>query len=307
MSIVQAVRSKLSLSISLKLGALLVVLTALAATLITVNQTRQMEEAAMEKARLAATTAARQYGDVLDAAIDSGQLTVADIFDQGYVEIKGWDWGDKPKYHTRFDTFTDRAVVPFQEKILEHPEYIYAVGLDVNGYVPTHNVKNQKPLTGDPKKDLLGNRTKRKYYSNSTEVNRAGNLQPFLLQVYHRDTGETLWDASAPIWVKGKHWGAFVLGVSMVKLEARRLELILTLVAAFALFALVTTGAIYVMVRRAVRPVVAVTEAAEAISMGDGLDTPLKSDAIDEIGHLTKAVERLRVSMKAAMSRLGGQ
>ena len=25
-------------------------------------------------------------------------------------------------------------------------------------------------------------------------------------------TGETLWDASAPIWVKGKHWGALRLG-----------------------------------------------------------------------------------------------
>jgi len=307
MSITQVVRSRLSLSISLKLGALLVVLTAIAATAITMTQTRQMEEAAMEKAQLAATTAARQYGDVLDAAIDSGQLTVADVFDQAYVEIKGWDWGDKPKFHTRFDSFTDRAVLAFQDKILEHPEYVYAVGLDVNGYVPTHNSINQKPLTGDPKKDLVGNRSKRKYYSNPTEVNRSGNLQPFLLQVYHRDTGETMWDASAPIWVKGKHWGAFVLGVSMSKLEARRQALLWTLIAAFAAFALVTTVAIYLMVRRAMRPVVAVTEAAEAISMGEGLDTPIKTDAIDEIGHLTKAVERLRISMKAAMSRLGGQ
>jgi len=40
--------------------------------------------------------------------------------------------------------------------------------------------------------------------------------------------------------------------------------------------------------------------------MGDGLDMPIKSASIDEIGQLTKAVERLRVSMKAAMSRLGG-
>ena len=40
--------------------------------------------------------------------------------------------------------------------------------------------------------------------------------------------------------------------------------------------------------------------------MGDGLETPIKSQSTDEIGQLTKAVERLRVSMKAAMSRLGG-
>jgi HAMP domain-containing protein len=40
--------------------------------------------------------------------------------------------------------------------------------------------------------------------------------------------------------------------------------------------------------------------------MGDGLDTAIKPQSTDEIGQLTKAVERLRVSMKAAMSRLGG-
>ncbi len=307
MSIGEKIRSSLSATIALKLALLSLGLTALAAAFITWSQASQMEQAAMEKARLAATSAARQYGDVLDAAIDSGQLSVADVFDQGYVEIKGWDWAGKPKYHTRYDSFTDRAVIVFQDKLLENDEYVYAVGLDVNGYVPTHNGPNQRPLTGDPAKDLLGNRTKRKYWSNDTEVNRAKNLEPFLLQVYHRDTGETMWDASAPIFVKGKHWGAFVLGVSMKKLEARKAALILTLVGAFALFALVTIGAIYLMVKSAMRPVTAVTEAAEAISMGEGLETPLKTDATNEIGHLTRAVERLRISMRAAMARLGGQ
>jgi len=307
MSIVEKVRSSLSATIALKLAVLSLLLTAVAAAFITWNQATQMEEAAMEKARLAATSAARQYGDVLDAAIDAGQLTVADVFDQGYVEIKGWDWAGKPKFHTRFDSFTDRAVLVFQDKLLENDEYVYAVGLDVNGYVPTHNGPNQKPLTGDPAKDLVGNRTKRKFYNNETEVNRAGNLKPFLLQVYHRDTGETMWDASAPIFVKGKHWGAFVLGVSMKKLEARRTALLLTLFVTFTIFAFVTIAAIYLMVRSAMRPVTAVTEAAEAISMGEGLETSIKTDATNEIGQLTRAVERLRISMKAAMSRLGGQ
>jgi hypothetical protein len=306
MSLVQKVRSSLGASIALKLAVPLVLLTGAAAVLITYNQTRQMEEMAMEKARLAATTGARQFGDVLDAAIDSGQLTVADVFDQGYQEIKGWDFGTKPKFHTRFDSFCDRAVMVFQDKILDNEEYVYSVGLDVNGYVPTHNSIYQKPMTGDREKDLVGNRTKRKFYNNPTEVNRAKNLEPFLLQVYHRDTGETMWDASAPIWVKGKHWGAFVLGVSMAKLDARRRGLIFTLVGSFAVFAVATLAAIYLMLRRAMVPVVAVTAAAEAISMGDGLDVPLRTESTNEIGQLTRAVERLRISMKAAMSRLTG-
>jgi HAMP domain-containing protein len=53
------------------------------------------------------------------------------------------------------------------------------------------------------------------------------------------------------------------------------------------------------------RPVTALTEAARRISVGEDLDTPIKSDEVDEIGKLTKTIDRLRLSMKAAMARLG--
>jgi HAMP domain-containing protein len=61
----------------------------------------------------------------------------------------------------------------------------------------------------------------------------------------------------------------------------------------------------YVVVRRAMRPVLALTNAADQISLGEALDTPIKSESEDEIGLLTKSIDRLRISMKAAMSRLG--
>jgi methyl-accepting chemotaxis protein len=34
----------------------------------------------------------------------------------------------------------------------------------------------------------------------------------FLLQTYRRDTGELMHDISAPIYVKGRHWGGFRIG-----------------------------------------------------------------------------------------------
>jgi HAMP domain-containing protein len=304
MSIVQTVKQSLSAKMAIKLAILLLVLMVGAAIAITTSQTRQMEESTLEQARLTATLAARQYGDMFDNAIDSGLLSVNDVFDTNYVEIKGWNWGSKPKYHTRYDSVTDRSVLVFQDKILEHEEYAYATAVDVNGYLPTHNSIYQKALTGDPEKDLGGNRTKRIFFNNDTEKNRSKNTEPFLLQVYHRDTGETMWDASAPIWAKGRHWGAFVLGVSMKKLDARKQALIFSLTGIFALFAVLTIGAIFLLVRQAMRPVVALTEAADQISMGEGLETPIKSDEVDEIGVLTKSIDRLRASMKAALSRL---
>lgn len=306
MSLVNLVKDRLSAKISLTLAVLLLLLTALAGLAIIRHQTAQAETLTLEKSRLAASLGARQWGDVLDHAIDAGQLTVADVFDRNYVEVKGWDFGKRPKFHTRFDAFTDNAVLVFQDKVLDQEDFVFAVGVDENGYLPTHNTRYQLPLTGEPDKDLVGNRSKRKF-DDPVGAAAARSLEPSLQQVYQRDTGETMWDVSSPIWVKGKHWGAFRVGVSMERLEARKKALIWTLFGMFTLFALVTVGTMFVVVQRAMRPVVALTRTAEAISVGDALETPIKAATTDEIGQLTKAIERLRKSMKAAMSRLGGE
>jgi HAMP domain-containing protein len=302
--IVDTIRESLGLKITLKLAVLMVGLTAAAALGITLNQTNSMEELTLEKARVAATIGARQYGDFFDNAIDGGQLTVADVFDREYQEIKGYDFGGKPKYHTRYDAFTDRGVLVFQDKFLDHKDFLFAVGVDENGYLPTHNTRFQKAVTGDAEKDLSGNRTKRKF-DDPVGIAAARNTDPNLVQVYQRDTGETMWDVSAPIFVKGKHWGGFRVAVSMQRIGERMLGLLLTLVAAFGVFTIVTLSATYLVVKGAMKPVKALTEAAQRISVGDDLETPIKTDEVDEIGKLTKTIDRLRLSMKAAMARLG--
>ena len=175
------------------------------------SQTRQMEELTLEKARVAAAIGARQYGDVFDAAIDSGLVTVNDVFDRAYVEIKGYNWGGNPKFHTRFDALTDKSVLVFQDKFLEYEDFLFAVGVDENGYLPTHNTRFQKPMTGDPAKDLAGNRTKR-VFNDPVGAAAAKNTEPTLKQVYKRDTGETMGDLSVPIFIDGKHWGAVRIG-----------------------------------------------------------------------------------------------
>jgi HAMP domain-containing protein len=304
MSLVNAVRSHISVKISLTLAIVLLVLTALAGTYITMHQTAQMEELTLEKARVSASIGARQFGDVLDAAIDGGSLTVNDVFDRQYVPIKGYDWGEKPKFHTRYDSVIEPAVLVFEDKFLEQEDFVYAVGVDENGYLPTHNTRFQKPLTGDPQKDLAGNRTKR-LFNDPVGITAAKNLDAGHLQRYARDTGEIMWDVSSPIYVKGKHWGGFRVGVSMERIDARKKSLMLSLLVIFQVFAVVTIATMYFVVRSAMRPVLALTKAADDISMGEGLDTPIKSEAADEIGMLTKSIDRLRVSMKAAMSRLG--
>jgi len=81
--------------------------------------------------------------------------------------------------------------------------------------------------------------------------------------------------------------------------------LLLLLAGVFAAFFVITVGTMYIVVKRAMGPVVALTAAAEQISLGEALDVPIKPSTTDEIGRLTKQVDRLRASMKAAMNRLG--
>ena len=83
---------------------------------------------------------------------------------------------------------------------------IYAVAVDVNGYLTAHNKKFSQRLTGNYQQDLIGNRTHRKFEA-PTEIRAARNVAPLLLQTYIRDTGELMCDIAMPLYVGGTHWG----------------------------------------------------------------------------------------------------
>jgi HAMP domain-containing protein len=131
------------------------------------------------------------------------------------------------------------------------------------------------------------------------------NLEPTLVQAYQRDHGEQVWDVSSPIWVKGQHWGVFRIGVSRDSIAAHKRTLLFQLGAVFAFLAVVTIGFIFLMLRRSIRPLEDLANTANAISTGEGLETPIKANSVDEIGQMAKSLNRLRASLQAAMGRLG--
>jgi methyl-accepting chemotaxis protein len=172
---------------------------------------RRGEEALALHARMpeVVQAAATAIGRLFESAIDRGELKLDDAFDESYVPIPN----TKPqKFHTRFDSLADRLLPAVQEPLLEtQREITYAIACDTHGYVPTHNKCFTQPLTGDEKKDTLGNRSKRVF--SDVVGKRCGTHEaPFLLQTYRRDTGEIMHDISAPIYVKGRHWGGFRIG-----------------------------------------------------------------------------------------------
>lgn len=145
----------------------------------------------------------------LEGMIKTNKATVAQIFDTFYIPIPNTN---PQKYSTQYDKLTDENIrIVLDQFLAKNNRFVFVIAVDVNGYVPTHNSKYSRPLTGNPDADALNNRTKR-LFNDRTGLAAARNTQPYLLQQYSRDTGEKMADLSVPIYIQGKHWGAIRVG-----------------------------------------------------------------------------------------------
>lgn len=159
---------------------------------------------------------AKACGKALEEGVEKGIISEADLFDRNYIPIPNTN---PQKFHTKYDSFTDKYIQNIEEEYLnKNPAFVFAVLNDDHGYIPTHNLKYSKPLTGNYEIDLVGNRTKR-IFDDTTGLKAATNkTKSYLLQSYRRDTGEIMHDMSAPVYVFGKHWGAVRIGFRLDKL-----------------------------------------------------------------------------------------
>jgi methyl-accepting chemotaxis protein len=201
---------------------------------------------------------ARDIGGVLEGVVDSGRVSLAQVLDPRYDEITGpriaelrrlFDVSrvplsgfDPPKFSTGYDHLVDEPLMSVYDRTLaEHPWLILAAGSDLNVYAPVHARALCADWTGDPSKDLLGNRIKRILTDNPALVraNRvgigrelphrvlsraemraagcdltqpAGGEHRRLVQTYARDTGAIFTVLSVPVYVHGERWGAAVIG-----------------------------------------------------------------------------------------------
>jgi len=161
----------------------------------------------------AVTETAKQISAVFEAAIERGEITLDQLMDEKYREIPGTD----PKqYLTDYVAFTDRMLPPIQDPIQKiDPRVVFCVAWAKGGYLPTHNPNYCLPQGKDPVWNNANCRNRRLF--NDRAVQKvAKNTKPFLLQTYRRDMGGgnfvLMKDASSPIYIRGRHWGAFRMG-----------------------------------------------------------------------------------------------
>ena len=189
-----------------------------------------------------------------------------------------------------------------EDEFLKDESVVFAVAVDRMGYLPTHNTRYQQPITGDQQKDLIGNRTKR-IFNDEVGLAAAENTEPLLKQVYHRDTGVTMWDVSAPIRVKGKHWGGFRIGFSLDKITEAQQNLQNKLIGIMGVILLVSLFVVFIAVNSALKPLTHFTKVAADLADGK-VEEKIEVKGRDEIAQLADVLERLRVSLKVAMDRL---
>lgn len=293
---------KIGFKVALFVNLILLVVIIGGTAFLVVEQERAIESQFKERAKFISVIGAKAVGRVMEEAIDNGVLTVEDAFDTDYVLIPGFD---PPKYHTKYDSYTDKAFLTLQDEFLKDKNVLYAGGVDINGYIPTHNTRFQNPITGDKEKDRAGNRTKR-VNNDTIGLKAAKNQEEGFLQVYKMDTGETTWDTASPIYVKGKHWGNFRVGISLDTLEKSKASLRITLGIVMLMILLLTTVIVFIVVNVTLKPLTEFTQIASRMADGD-VENKIVSRSRDEIGELADVLERMRISLKTAMDRLTRQ
>ena len=168
----------------------------------------------LEDARFihAVTAYSKAITEALEREIDQGAITVQKLFDRSYRVIPG---SNPEQYLTEATRLLDRILPSIQEPALEFdPKVVFCAAVDVNGYLPTHNRKFSQPPSNDPVWNTK-NRRNRRIFDDRVGLKAGRNTERFLLQVYRRDMGggefRMMKDLSAPIHIKGKHWGGLRL------------------------------------------------------------------------------------------------
>ncbi len=149
----------------------------------------------------------------LEQALAQGSISEQALFDQDYQPVAGTD----PLQHVTKSTQELEKVLPeLIDPVLDFdPRVVFCVAVDRNGYLPVHNPQFSQPQGRDPDWNNAHCRNRR-IFDDSTGLDAARSTEPFLLQSYRRNMGGGQYvmmkDSSAPIRVRGKHWGALRVG-----------------------------------------------------------------------------------------------
>ncbi|OPZ74296.1 MAG: Methyl-accepting chemotaxis protein PctB [Firmicutes bacterium ADurb.Bin456] len=262
------------------------------------RQTGTMRKAITERGIILALTGAEMTGKILTDALDKGQLTEEQLFDTNYQPIPNTT---PQKYHTAYDAYTDEHLKHIQDAYLKDKIIVYAVALDQNGYIPTHNTLSK---IGYGENSIRSKRI----FNDPVGLAAVQNQELYLFQEYRRDTGELIWDISSPIYVNGRHWGGFRVGFSIEDTYAQIASLRNQVAAGGVVLIVVMILLILYISGLITDPVKRLEQVAKRVAQGDltGMDVCELKMSRDEVGSLTRTfcnmMEKLRELVEKSLS-----
>ena len=303
--------NKIFKKLSTRLAIITIAVMAVLITALTVylvrERSRNMEKLILEKGIASAKTGAKVLGCILDSVIDDGFFTISEVFDytlvpvelsekitKGYKDVSPEELGEIQKYHytTALDSHLDNIILEIEDKFMEDPQVKYAALLDVNGYLPCHNSCYSQRLTGDFIYDRNNNRTKR-IFNDEVAVKASRNVdKSYLFQVYYRDTGETMWDISSPVFVKARHWGTFRVGIDMERVHRAIVSLRWRLILLMGILLIVIALVVILVTSLMMRPLKFLHSGVKQVAKGN-LTYQQEIISNDEIGDLSRAFNKM--------------
>ena len=158
-----------------------------------------------------AMEAGKELNRMFEQAVNSGAISIEDLFDENYVEIPGTN----PKqFRTKALDWADRTLPAFQEAFLaKDPRMVFCVTIDRNGYLPVHNrIYSQPQRPGDEAWNTINSRNRR-IFNDHAGLAAGRNTRCYLIQSYARDMGKgntvMMREIDVPVAVRGRHWGGF--------------------------------------------------------------------------------------------------
>jgi methyl-accepting chemotaxis protein len=270
------------------------------------QQVDTLNKSFRDKARMVSILGAQMIGYILESALKNKLLTKGELFDLNHQRIDDPRFTLAPRYHTRYDFYTDAVLPRVIDQFSRDSDIIFATVSDMKGYVPTHNAKFRLsflPATSakNRKLNLSRNRTKRMFLD---KIGKAAleNTSFGFLQLYKMDTGATLLDASTPVYVLGERWGTFRVGLDYQKIlngaASIRKRLILGGILMALAFIILTIFILYFMILSKMK---LINKKIEVVSSGD-FTVRTKVRGIDEIGQMLSNINIMAENLDNTMS-----
>ncbi len=156
---------------------------------------------------------------IFENGIDSGAISIEDMFDTNYVEIAGTN---PVQYRTKILDWADRALPPFQEAFLaKDTRMAFCAMIDTNGYLPVHNkIYSHPQRPGDVAWNTANSRNRR-IFNDAAGLAAGRNQRAYLIQSYARDMGNgntvMMREIDVPVTRQGPPLGRFPYGLPALK------------------------------------------------------------------------------------------